>query len=110
MERALAAIHEACHPKESLTLRYAAIEGRVGLFLDFAEALEERVTAPVAANYPNCRLTAVPRFDQAPPDWTTWSTGLHLTPEIFPILRHAQFEDLLNGTYADPINGILRAI
>ena len=30
--------------------------------------------------------------------------------ELFPILRHAQFEDLLNGTFADPVSGILRAV
>jgi hypothetical protein len=33
-----------------------------------------------------------------------------LAPELFPILRHAQFEDMLNRNFADPINGILRAI
>ena len=35
---------------------------------------------------------------------------LDLAPELFPILRHAQFEDMLNRNFADPINGILRAI
>lgn len=31
-------------------------------------------------------------------------------PDLFPILRHGQFEDQLNYDFADPINGILRAI
>lgn len=31
-------------------------------------------------------------------------------PELFPILRHAQFEDLLNHNFADPVSGLLRAI
>lgn len=35
---------------------------------------------------------------------------LRLSPELYPILRHTQFEDLLNGNFADPITGILRAI
>jgi hypothetical protein len=30
--------------------------------------------------------------------------------ELFPILRHVQFEDLLNGNFADPIDSLLRAI
>jgi hypothetical protein len=33
-----------------------------------------------------------------------------LRPEIFPILRHSQFEDLLNGNFADPVSRILRAV
>jgi hypothetical protein len=110
MERALAAIHQArCHD-EPVTLIYAATDGRVGLFLKFPSSLEELITGPIAANYPNCTLTTVERFDEAPEGWSTWSTKLELTPEFFPILRHAQFEDLLNGTFADPITGILRAV
>lgn len=110
MERALAAIHQARRYGEAITFFYAAKENRVGLFLQFADHLEELVTGPIAANYPNCTLTTVEGFDAAPPGWKTWSAELELTPEIFPILRHAQFEDLLNGNFADPINGILRAV
>ena len=42
--------------------------------------------------------------------WKTWSAELELPPENLPILRHAQFEDLLNGTFADPVSAILRAV
>jgi hypothetical protein len=35
---------------------------------------------------------------------------VELIPELFPILRHAQFEDLLNHNFADPVSGLLRAI
>jgi hypothetical protein len=35
---------------------------------------------------------------------------LSLVPDLFPILRHSQFEDLLNRNLADPINGLLRAV
>ncbi len=31
-------------------------------------------------------------------------------PELFPILRHAQFEDALNHNFADPVSGVFRAI
>lgn len=109
MERALAAIHQA-HRRESVRLLYATIAGRVGLFLEFENRFEELITGPVAANYPNCTLERVENTDECPPGWQTWSAELELAPEIFPILRHAQFEDLLNGTFADPINGILRAV
>jgi hypothetical protein len=35
---------------------------------------------------------------------------LSLVPDLFPILRHSQFEDSLNRNFADPINGLLRAV
>jgi hypothetical protein len=110
MERALAAIHEAQHHSEPITLLYATAGGRIGLFLQCADHLEELVTGPLIAAYPNCTLETIDRIDDVPPGWKTWSAELHLTAEIFPILRHAQFEDLLNGTFADPITGILQAI
>ena len=53
---------------------------------------------------------AVEAFDDAAPSWKMWYADLELSPELFPILRHAQFEDLLNGTFADPVSGILRTV
>jgi hypothetical protein len=35
--------------------------------------------------------------------------SLVLVADLFPILRHAQFEDLANRSFADPIDGLLRA-
>ncbi|MEX1026766.1 MAG: hypothetical protein WD049_01985, partial [Candidatus Paceibacterota bacterium] len=39
-----------------------------------------------------------------------WFVDLDLRPELFPILRHAQFEDLLNHNFADPVSSLLHAI
>lgn len=110
MERALAAVHQAHRLTEPVTFRYGTSNDRVGLFLQFADPLEELVTGPIVANYPDCSLATVEALDEPPPDWRTWIADLELTPEIFPILRHAQFEDLLNGTFADPVSAILRAV
>ena len=110
MERALAAIHQASCEHEPVTLMYAAKEGRVGLFLRFAGHAEELVTGPIAANYPNCSMAAVEAFDDASPNWKMWYADLELSPELFLILRHAQFKDLPNGVFADPVSGILRAV
>src|SRR5436190_8994983 len=106
MERALAALHQTHHQGAPVTLQYAAADGRVGLFLQCADPDDEFVTGPIAANYPNCTVATAPSVDGPPPGWKTWSAELRLAPEVFPILRHAQFEDLLNGTFADPITGI----
>lgn len=110
MERALAAIHQASHERLPFTLVYGSQDGQVGLFLRFPDEIEELVTGPVAANYPNCSIASAEAEQGTAPSWDTWSAEIALTPELFPILRHTQFEDLLNGTFADPINGILRAI
>jgi hypothetical protein len=110
MERALAAIHQAHPHGAAITLLYATTAGRVGLFLDIPDRLEELVCGPVAANYPNGSLTAAERLDPPPAGWHTWSAELQLSPELLPILRHAQFEDLLNRNFADPITAILRAV
>jgi hypothetical protein len=110
MERALAAIHQAVGGREPLTLSYAVIDDRVALLVRVADHVEELVTNPIAANYPNCSLTTIAEPDDALPGWQTWSAELELCPELFPILRHAQFEDLLNGIFADPVSGILRSI
>ncbi len=110
MERALAAIHQSHRVDGPMTFRYGTIGCRVGLIVEVANALEELVAGPIAANYPNCTLAAVENLDEPLPGWRTWSAELGLAPEIFPILRHAQFEDLLNGIFADPVSAILRAI
>ncbi|MDA1231290.1 MAG: DUF87 domain-containing protein, partial [Planctomycetota bacterium] len=39
-----------------------------------------------------------------------WFSDVQLVPELFPILRHSQFEDALNRNFADPVSGLLRAI
>ena len=98
MERALAAIHQANQQHEPITLLYGASDDRVALFVRVAEHIDELVTSPIAANYPNCSLVTVEQNDDVPPEFETWSAELELCPELFPILRHAQFEDLLLTT------------
>jgi hypothetical protein len=39
-----------------------------------------------------------------------WSATLRLAPDVFPILRHVQFEDPLNQTFADPAARLLGAV
>lgn len=110
MERALAAIHQANHTRQSLTLEYGLNGERIGLFLRCSDDLQELVTGPIAANYPNCSLVTIENEQMVPSGWETWIAELELVPELYPVLRHAQFEDMLNGNFADPITGILRAI
>ncbi len=110
MERALAAIHQAQRTGEQIVLHYGSVEDRVALIVECDDHLENLVFDPIAASYPECTHATIGSVDEAPPDWVTYSVSLELRPELFPILRHTQFEDLLNGTFADPVSGILRAV
>lgn len=109
MEKALAAIHQANHLREAMTLEYGTHEGRVALFIRSSPMIEALITEPITANYPNCSITTVEQPETFA-EGETWSAELDLVPDLFPILRHAQFEDMLNHNFADPINSILRAI
>lgn len=108
MEKALAAIHQAIPAQAAVILEYGEYEGRVGLFVNFPDVLEQIVTNPLIANYPQSILAPVLQSD-IPAAWHTWQTAITLSPDLFPILRHAQFEDLANRSFADPIDGLLRA-
>lgn len=110
MEKALAAIHQSQLTGEPFTLIYGTVGDQIGLVLACGSTVRETLLAPLVANYPQCSISTVEEEEPPPQDWASWTVDLDLIPEIFPILRHAQFEDLLNRNFADPINGLLRAI
>jgi len=94
MEKALAAIHQARLRQGPMTLAYGCVDGQVALLLQCGAGDREAVLGPIAAGYPQCSLVAV-EDPAVPVGWTTWCVNVQLEPELFPILRHAQFEDLL---------------
>lgn len=112
MEHALAAIHQATDAGQSLTLAYRSAKGQVGLYVECLDELAARISGPLIAVYPDCALTPVmsePTSRLTPPP-ATWSMTGMLVPELFPLLRHPQFEDQLQRTYADPMDTVLRAV
>jgi len=110
MEKALAAIHQALGPGQSLTLSFESSHGQVGLFVRCADDLAARVTGPLIANYPQCSLTPAQNRRACPEERHTLVVTGKLVPELFPLLRHPQFEDQLNRAFADPIDSVLRAV
>jgi len=114
MEKALAAIHQTNRDRLALHMEYRSVDQRVGLCIRCSGELSEVVIAAIEASYPNCRLDA---FDEEAVEEDSdkngrqvWSTQLRLVPDLFPILRHTQFEDLQSGSFADPIDSLLRAV
>lgn len=113
MEKALSAIHQGLEPDERVVLSYVVIRSQVTLAIRLHQSLLERVTGPILANYPQATCTPVPTGEaaaHASPMRCVRTLELTLVPDIFPILRHAQFEDLLNRQYADPIDSLLMAL
>ena len=109
MEKALAAFHQAATQRDVVVLEYASDGEQVGLRVKCHARLAEAVLGPLTANYPECVLAEVDGEDGRS-ERETWVLELRLVPELFPILRHGQFEDALNRNFADPISAILRAI
>jgi len=109
MEKALAAIHQAHLHRHPIMLIYGAIAGEIGLLVRCSAVVQEAVIGPIAANYPNCSISRIDEGTTAT-ERETWSVDLELVPECFPILRHSQFEDLLNHNFADPVSSVLRSI
>ena len=111
MEKALSAIHEGLESGERIVLSYRVIESQVSLAVRLHQSLAQRVIGPILANYPQAACVPVAAAEEARrTSGCARQLELTLTPHIFPILRHAQFEDLLNRQYADPIDSLLAAL
>ena len=110
MEKALAAIHEADVGRRTITLIYGREQHQIGLYLEVPGDLGQEITDLLSAKYPNCQIEPALDVLEPPAGWSCYSAELRLEPELFPILRHVQYEDLLNGTFEDPIDAILKSI
>ncbi len=108
MEKALAAIHQA-RLRRPVTFSFGTHQGQIGLFIHCHPRDRETVLEPIIASYPQSSIVPVDELSVTAA-FESWSTDIELKPELFPILRHAQFEDTLNHNFADPVSGLLRAI
>jgi len=103
-------IHQAGIGRALIHLEYRHQDGHVGLFCRFDHELRHLVLGPLSAKYPACRIDVVKHDCVDWPAANTWYAQLRLTPDLYPILRHTQFADLLTGQFEDPIDGILKAV
>ena len=111
MEQAWAAIHQANRRRLPLRLVYGSRDGSVGLFLHSPADLVATVQGHVLAHYPDCELERVDGVGPAvSATRQTWQQDVWLTPDLFPIRRYGQFEDLASRTMANPLAAILSAL
>ena len=97
-----------------MTLNYGSTDDQVGLFVRCCAADRDTVLEPIVANHPQARVTFVEEgsvaVEVSASQCEVWHSDVQLVSELFPILRHAQFEDALNHNFADPVSGLFRAI
>ena len=110
MERVFAAIHQAGAGDCAIQFEYGHHSGEVGLFCRFSRDLRRLILEPFAAKYPACRFAEVREPETRRPTVSSRFADLTLTPEVYPILRHSQFEDSLNSNFEDPIDAIFKAV
>ncbi len=108
MEKVFSSILDSIDPHDQLQLAYDTHEDAVGIFCRFDDHLEEQVVSHIEAKYPNCAVKVIADDALDPPaGLCTWSCSLRLTPELFPILRHKQFQDVIDGSLEDPLESLL---
>ncbi len=112
MEKALGAVHQGLSRRGVFSIGIENTEGQIGLFVRCGQSLRRTVIEPIEANYPHCVITEdADRFETPETtDFEEWSVAVQLSPELFPVLRHSQFEDMLNHSFADPLSSLLRAM
>ncbi|MBT3835481.1 type IV secretion system DNA-binding domain-containing protein [Candidatus Peribacteria bacterium] len=105
MEQSLAAIHAL---KNIVSLEIASLNGKICFFVRTNEKTASAVESQIYAQYPDIN---VEQIDPKSLDITEEeeSRELNLTlshPDIFPIKRHPQFDDMLNRVTIDPLSGL----
>lgn len=109
MEQALAGIHAGNPRRLPITFGMTCAGGAVHLYCDVPSDLKPLVEGQLYAQFPDASLTPLDR-DPVPEGHVVCSADLTLDGFVFPIKRHAQFDDPLHGRTADPIAALLAGL
>jgi hypothetical protein len=108
MESAIAAMHSLKGKEGTISLEMGLYDGKVGLFATTAPHATTLVESQIYGQYPDSdieRLAGDP-FAAREGEEVTF-VDLRLSgPDVAPIKRHPQFDDLLTRANMDPISGI----
>ena len=111
MEKVFSSILDSIDRHDQLQLVYGTHADEISIFCRFDDHLEEQVVSHIKAKYPNCSLNVLAEEALDPPvGLCTWSCSLRLVPELFPILRHKQFQDVVDGSLEDPLESLLGVV
>ncbi|MBU0767103.1 type IV secretory system conjugative DNA transfer family protein [Patescibacteria group bacterium] len=109
MEPALAALHSLKGTDREVSLEIGmGRDGKIGFFVRGSGRGTRLAESQIYAQYPDVDIETITEDPFVPnADEEVVTVDLCLTdPEIFPIKRHPQFDDLLTRTNVDPIAGI----
>ena len=112
MESAVAALHSLSGKEAVVGLEVGNADGKVALFVRAVEGAAELIESQIYAQYPDTDIEHVHKDPfYVGEQEEVWSTELRLSsPEIFPIKRHPQFDDLLTRANMDPLAGITSSL
>lgn len=111
MRSILAAIHHATSKNRQVSFLIGRHAEQVGLYCRFPGLLHGLIQGQFHAKYPDCTIQLLEEDAlDCPTNYETWSTTLHLRPDLFPILRYQQFEDVIHNEVDDPIGGVLQTV
>jgi hypothetical protein len=108
-EAVLNSLHEINRERRWVCLQFGSHQGTVGLFVRVPAELVTTFTHDFADAYPGCTLAALPDVGRDAAEHI-WSATLRLSPDVFPLKTHRQFEDLLHRELPDPLAGLLSAL
>lgn len=108
-EHALSVIHQANPHRLPISLDIGRDRDSLSLSLCFPHELRAIIEAQLFAQYPDARI--LPMSEEAVPGGhRVWIADLTLHPDLFPIRRYVQFEDVLNRLTNDPLTALLSSI
>jgi len=108
MEPAVSALHSLTGDNKKVHLEMGVAEGKISLFVRGSVTALQLAESQLYAQYPDVDIEriSVDPFTSTE-GYKVVSMDLLLTdPEIFPIKRHPQFDDILTRVNVDPLAGI----
>ena len=109
MEQALAAMHALRKQRgTTVSLEIGFLDGRICFFARTTERAAALVEGQLYAQYPDSDVERMdPKLLEPEEGEEVHTAELALeNPEMFPLKRHPQFDDLLNRISVDPLSGI----
>jgi len=108
MEPAIAALHSLKGKDQQVSLEVGNADGKISLFARATEGAAQLAESQLYAQYPDVDIEYVPNDPLfLKENEEAVSLDLLLTdPEVFPVKRHPQFDDILTRVNVDPLAGI----
>ncbi len=107
-EPAIAALHSLKGDDRNVNLEIGMADSKISFFVRSTSRAAKLAESQLYAQYPDIEIDYLQEDPfLAKEDEEVFSTDLVLTdPEIFPIKRHPQFDDMLTRANMDPLAGI----